>query len=124
MEKKGRKVLIVDDDPTIIKMIKIFFENSGLKTIVASSGYEAMKLYEEEKPDAMILDIRMPKIDGQKVLKKIRIEKKDLKTPVIAITGFHSAKVKSEIMAAGANAYLEKPLDMVKLLRIVKELMK
>jgi len=122
LEEKKKRILVVDDDPTLIKMIKIYFENLGFSISLAGSGVEALKAFDEEPPDVMILDIRMPGMDGIKVCRKIRLEKGNLKTPIIAITGYHNEKIKKDVMAAGANAYMEKPLDLSRLLKIVKEL--
>lgn len=123
MENQQKCILIVDDDQTVIKMMRIYFQNSGMSAVVADSGVKALAAIDEYNPDLMILDIKMPQMDGVKVCQAIRREKGNKTLPIIAVTGFHSDSKQKDIMAAGANLYLTKPLDMSGLLKKVKELM-
>lgn len=123
MGETRKRVLIVDDDTELINVMRIYFQRSGFTAEVADSGRKALKLLDGFKPDAMILDILMPKLDGVKVCQTIRIEKENLSMPIIALTGFHKEKVKLDILDAGANLYLTKPIDMSKLVKHVKDLL-
>jgi DNA-binding response OmpR family regulator len=118
-----RKVLIVDDDTELIKVMKIYFQNSGFTTEVVESGRKALKAVEKFQPDVMILDVLMPKMDGVQVCETVRRQMGNAAMPIIALTGYHKEQTKREIIAAGANMYLTKPIDMSELLRHVKQML-
>jgi DNA-binding response OmpR family regulator len=123
MEERRKRVLIVDDDVNLIKVMKIYFQRSGMEAEVASSGRKAIKAVDTFQPDVIILDIRMPKVDGVDVCNNIRKQKGLKNMPIIALTGYHSEKSKRAILEAGANLYLNKPIDMSSLLKHVKGLL-
>lgn len=81
-----RKILVVDDEPDFIRLVKMRLENEGYQAIVACNGKEALKLYKTEKPDAILLDVMMPGIDGLQVLKEIRSVDPDI--PIFMVTAF------------------------------------
>lgn len=122
MSGDRKRILIVDDDHETVKVMQIYFSRSGMIAKTAESGRGALKSVEKFQPDLMILDIRMPRVDGVEVCKTIRYKKGDRELPIIAVTGYHSEQKKNEILQAGANLYLTKPLDMGQLLKQVKEL--
>lgn len=123
MGDERKRLLIVDDDTELINVMQIYFQRSGFKAETADSGQKALNLFNSFKPDAMILDILMPKMDGVKVCKAIRVDKGNLTMPIIALTGFHKEKTKREILDAGANLYLTKPIDISNLVKHIKDLM-
>jgi len=87
MEKK-KKILVVDDETDFLEVIKIRLEASNYEVITATSGEEALKLYKEVKPSAIILDVLLPGINGMEVLEKIRKDNPSI--PVLIITAFTS----------------------------------
>lgn len=117
-----RRILVVDDDLTLIKMMQIYFSNSGMDVRIESSGMAAIEAVEEFSPDVIILDIMMPEIDGIEVCRRMRRKPNGAGVPIIALTGFHSERRRKEMMEAGANLYLTKPINMAELLGHVKEL--
>ena len=123
MGNERRRVLIVDDDTELINVMRIYFQRSGFEAEIADSGRKALKLFDSFDPDAVILDILMPRMDGVKVCKAIRVDKGNLTTPIVALTGFHKQKTKEELLEAGANLYLTKPIDISKLIKHIKDLM-
>lgn len=84
MDKK--KILVVDDEPDFLKLIKIRLEASNYEVVMASNGKDALNMVKTEKPNAVLLDILMPGMDGLTVLKKIRSTDKQL--PIFIITAF------------------------------------
>ena len=122
MAERKKRVLIVDDDATLVKMMQIYFKNSGMETHIETRGLKAIEAIGSFNPDVMILDIMMPEMDGIKVCRKIRTELGNHTLPIIALTGFHKEEREKQIMAAGANLYLTKPIEMSKLLSHVKTL--
>ena len=116
------KILIVDDDPPIVELLKFTLESSGYKTAVAYDGEEALKKVAEEKPDLILLDIMLPTKDGYSVLEELRGGSHKI-LPIVII----SAKVQevdiSFGLELGANDYLTKPLDLDKLVKRVGDLL-
>jgi two-component system sensor histidine kinase ChiS len=113
-------VLIVDDDPGIVKLISIYFTAAGLQIVTAENGLGAIRVWKHAEPDAVVLDIAMPQMTGIEFCKWLRMEKGNLTVPVIAITAFVDSNSRDRILMAGANVYLTKPIDMAQLLDSVK----
>lgn len=114
-----KAVLLVDDDADFAKVVKLYFERSGLELVFASSGKKALKAFDARKPDVMIIDVNMPKMSGVEVCSSIRARMGGRPLPIIALTGYHSEDSKKEMMAVGADLYLTKPIDMKKLVEHV-----
>lgn len=80
-------VLVADDDPTVVKVMKSQIEDAGYRVKVATDGEETLEMLDREKPDVLLLDLVLPKIGGTALLRRIKGEKKYRKVPVVAITG-------------------------------------
>jgi len=112
-----KKILIVDDEPDFLKVIKLRLASYKYKVIMASSGKEALAKIKREKPDAVLLDILMPGLDGLQTLKKIRSTNKKL--PVYIITAFSNEerfKLARKLSASGfivKTASLKKEMDHI-----------
>ena len=108
-----KTILIVDDDPLILKTLSSHFTNSGYEVLTAADGREGLQKYTDAMPDLVILDIRLPDVDGLEALKRIRgIDPKAL---VVIITAFDDMKTTVEAIKSGAFEYLVKPLDFLEL---------
>jgi len=108
-----KSILIIDDDPLIRKTLSNHFSKDGFEVFMAENGREGLEKYGEHFPDMVILDIRLPDIDGLESLKRIRA--KDKKALVIIITAYDDMKTMVEAIKSGAFEYLVKPLDFVEL---------
>ncbi|NLW44153.1 MAG: response regulator transcription factor [Syntrophomonadaceae bacterium] len=113
------KVLIAEDDPKIINLIRMYLEREGMSVICAQNGREAVRLFEELNPDLLILDIMMPEMDGLEVLKYIR---KNHLTPVILLTARDDELDKVLGLEIGADDYVTKPFSPRELVARVKSL--
>ena len=104
------KVLIVDDQTAILESLSMFFLEKGYETLTADDGKEGLEKFESEQPDLVILDIRLPDINGIDLLKKM----KGIHDPVfvIMITAFHDMEPTIEAMKYGAYDYIHKPIDI------------
>jgi DNA-binding response OmpR family regulator len=80
-----KKVLIVEDEPDIAQLVKLYLEKEGFHTNVAKSGGEALKFIKSERPDLLILDLMLPEIDGIEVCKKIRTAPDTALLPIIML---------------------------------------
>ena len=105
-----KKILVVDDDVAIGNMLKKFLSKKGYETIVALSGEEAIKKVKEERPHVVLLDIRMPGMDGVETLKKIR--EIDKEVGIVMITAVKEEETGKKCMELGAYDYITKPLSL------------
>jgi CheY-like chemotaxis protein len=113
-------ILIVDDEAQLVSLLSRFFSRLGFTVLTATNGREGLKRVEEEHPDLVLLDIRMPGMDGMQVLRRIRALDRNIS--VIMITASHETILASESMALGAYDYITKPIDFPHLERTVLSL--
>lgn len=110
MEKK--KILVVDDEPDFLEVITVRLEENDYEVITASNGNDAFKKVKEDKPDAVLLDILMPGIDGLELLRMIR--KADEKLPIYIITAFSTEERFKMANKFGASGFIVKTNDLSK----------
>ena len=109
MEQTKRRILLVDDEPSIIKVISKRLETSGFEVIVAMDGAEALAKAASERPDLIILDLMLPELDGYQVCSQIRQEKGSRDIPVVVIfSGVGKEEDGALCQQLGANAYVTK----------------
>jgi DNA-binding NtrC family response regulator len=108
-----KSILIVDDDPLILKTLSIHFSKNGFEVFKAEDGRAGLQRYSEALPDIVIMDIRLPDVDGLEALKRIR--EVNGKALVIIITAYDDMKTTVEAIKSGAFEYLVKPLDFTEL---------
>ncbi len=108
-----KSVLVIDDDPLIRKTLSSYLSKKGFEALVAEDGEEGLQKYEEHIPDLVILDIRLPDVDGLEVLGRIR--EKNPNASIIIMTAYDDMKTTIEAIKLGAFEYLVKPLDYVEL---------
>jgi DNA-binding NtrC family response regulator len=107
------KVLIVDDDETTRKRLQRIIAKEGLEALVAEDGAQAMEVFERTKPDIVMTDLRMPKIDGMELLHHVK--RMEPLTQVILITAFGDYDLAIHALRGGALDYLRKPIDLDRL---------
>ncbi|MCF7873341.1 MAG: response regulator [Candidatus Omnitrophica bacterium] len=107
----SKKILIVDDEPDILKIVIFRLKNKGYQTISATSGEEAFQLLGEDKPDLIILDLRMPGINGDEVCRRIKADNNLNKIPVILLTASTGHDIAGLAKDIGAVDFIRKPFD-------------
>ena len=112
-------IAIVDDDEPIRKALSRLLRASEFCVASFSSGQEFLDSLREPHPDCVVLDFQMPQVNGLDVLRELRL--RGLGVPVIIITAHDEAIVRADCLAAGASAYLCKPIDEVVLRRAISE---
>jgi two-component system NtrC family response regulator len=118
---KPRNILVVDDDESLRRITQLQLEEAGYKVLTASNGTEALGLIEEETPELVITDLKMPGLSGLELLKKIR--QSYPQTTVLMITAFGTVQTAVEAMKAGAYDYITKPMDYEELVLVVNRAM-
>lgn len=107
-----QNILIVDDDETILEIVKKTLEENNYTHIAATNGKEALeKLAENDNIDAIILDIMMPEMDGRETLKAIRSNEQTKETPILMLTGENMLADLQGCLTAGASDYMVKPFE-------------
>ena len=115
------RILVVDDDPSILKFVWANLEARGYKVLLAVDGEAALRIAEKGKPDLIILDIVMPGIDGFAVCRKIR---EWSSVPILMLSAREGENDKETCTACGATDYLTKPFVLKELLSLVKTILK
>lgn len=111
-----QQVLVADDDPAILRLVKTIVEKQGYSVVSARDGKEAYKILQSgEKFVAAIFDVVMPYIQGTELVRYMQTEKKLMNIPVIMMTAEQNPRLSSESYAAGAVAFLPKPFSAVQL---------
>ena len=109
------RVLIVDDNHAMVEALSIVVGSKGHDTLVAYSGEEALDLIRAEMPDVVLLDLKMPGIDGIETLGRLRAMPGGAGVPVIVVTATDEDDLEQRVAAAGANGILRKPVDVADL---------
>jgi CheY-like chemotaxis protein len=119
----GKKILIVDDDPQLLDMLNEMLSAHKYETETASSGFEAGTKVVKFKPGLIILDLIMPEMSGFEVCRRIKEDPDTSHIKILAITGYDTEENRNQIMEAGADGYIPKPLKMDILIRYVEDLL-
>jgi len=119
MEEKKR-ILIVDDERDIVKALTIRLQRAGYEVVTAFDGAQGIFMAHKEKPDLIILDIRMPAGNGFSVAEKLKEDANTGAVPVIFLTGSPEKNSEEKAMALGARFYVKKPYDPEELLDAIR----
>jgi DNA-binding response OmpR family regulator len=121
MGKTGKKkILIVDDERDIVKALTIRLGASGYQVVSAYDGAQGVFLAHKEKPDLILLDIRMPSGDGFSVAEKLKQTSRTTRIPILFLTGSPEREAEEKALALGARFYIKKPYDPEELLDAIK----
>tara|TARA_B100000315_G_scaffold219503_1_gene221476 strand:+ start:192 stop:590 length:399 start_codon:yes stop_codon:yes gene_type:complete len=118
------KILVVDDDPDIVMLLNTRLKASGYEVISASDGEEGLRSIRENKPNLVILDVMMPKMNGFQVSRMVKFDKKLKNIPIILLTARGQEKDKSTGAQVGADEYMTKPFDSKVLMATIERLLK
>jgi CheY-like chemotaxis protein len=110
----SRHVLVADDEPAIVEMIRDILEDYGFRVVTAANGSEALRLVMEAQPEVVLLDMNMPVLDGEGFVNAIR--ERGLRIPIVIMTAGSSAKRWAAQL--GADAYLSKPFELASLIDV------
>ena len=120
-EFTGRKqILVVDDDPLVVKVLRDPLERAGYDVNVAYHGLEALKKVKERRPDLIILDILMPLLDGFKVARFLKFDKRFKNIPIVVLTSRATEGERKMGEQVGANEYIYKPFRPLQIVDVVQ----
>jgi len=117
------KILIVEDNSQNVRLLKIALRAKGYTLLEAADGEEALDMAINNKPDLIIMDIQLPKVNGVEVTKKLRQMSDFKQTPIIAVTAYAMKGDEEKFMKAGCDAYVPKPINTRQLPKIVAKML-
>ena len=117
----GRVILIVEDDPKNLKLIRDLLQIRGYTALEATDGKQGVEMARAKMPDLILMDIQMPVMDGFEAISILKADPVTKSTPIIALTAFAMQGDREKCMEAGYNDYITKPLDTRAFVTKVKE---
>jgi twitching motility two-component system response regulator PilG len=114
-------VLVVDDSPTVRKIVQLTLQRENMRVITASDGLSALAAVADEDPDLILLDVMLPRMDGYNICRIIRDKMEFRHIPIIMLSGKDGLFDKVRGRLAGSSEYLTKPFDSVELVQSVKK---
>ncbi len=117
----AKLILIVEDEPKNLTLLRDLLQVSGYTTIEATDGKQGVELAKTSKPDLILMDIQMPIMDGLEVTRILKENATTSNIPVLALTSYAMKGDKERIFEAGCDGYLTKPIDIKELLKQVAE---
>jgi DNA-binding response OmpR family regulator len=122
MLKKVR-ILAIDDEIKALELFKLTLEASDFDVLIAANGEDGLNIALQQEPDLVLLDIRMPKLDGWEVCKRLKAISATQNIPVVFLTAFSSQKDRDRAMNLGVRAYLTKPIDPDSLVAVIHDIL-
>jgi len=116
-EPTAERILIVEDEPEFAELLRLWLDRHGWQTLMAHDGPEAMRLFEEQPPDLVLLDIGLPRLDGWELIRRIRSRSQ---VPVLMVTALGAEADKVRGLGAGADDYMNKPVSFPELIARVQ----
>ena len=118
----ARKILVVDDERHIVRLVEVNLTRAGYDIVVAYDGIEALEVVKKENPDMIVLDVMMPRMDGFEVLKKLQADESTQNIPVIMLTAKAQDADIFKGWSSGVSSYLTKPFNPRELLTFVERI--
>lgn len=123
MDERKRRILLVDDEPSIIKIVRKQLELAGFEVLVAVNGLEALTQAEQGQPDLIILDRMLPQKNGMEVCQELKASPTMKQIPVLMLSANARQQDQEASLRQGADAYLTKPFVLDELLRVIRGLL-
>jgi two-component system cell cycle response regulator DivK len=114
------RILVVEDHPLNLKLIRDVLQNAGYDVVEARSGEEGLRAAQNDPPDLVLLDLQLPGIDGTETMRRLREETLGPGVPVVAVTAFAMAEDRQRVALAGFDGHFEKPISVRALLGLIE----
>ena len=105
------KILVVEDNDRNRRLLRILLKSKGYEIIEAATGEEAINYLKNQKPDLILMDVQLPKMDGLELTQKIKSDKETADIPIVAVTAYAMKGDRERILKAGCDGYISKPID-------------
>lgn len=115
------KILVIEDEIDVTKVLRKRLTDAGYETLAAHDAYEGIKHAHRDKPDLILLDLKLPAGGGLSILRNLKMSSETRDIPVIVITGVKREEVKDYAMREGAAGYIEKPYEPQELLEAIRK---
>ncbi|MFO8072573.1 MAG: response regulator [Polyangia bacterium] len=122
-QRKKPLLLIVDDDPELVGILVKRLQELDCEIETASDGHKALEMIRDRRPDAVVLDVMMPRMNGWEVCKSIKSDEQLSSTPVLMLTGIGESLNEITSPLYGADEYIDKPFDFTELLQKIRRLL-
>lgn len=122
MTQLNHRVLVVEDDPSVRSLLRVLLEGEGYEVLLATDGLQGLLQIELQHPDAVVLDLMMPNVSGDRVLREIREDPRLRQVPVLVVSGRHDVRESFDGLLGAANVF-EKPFEPSKLLARLAEVL-
>ena len=119
----SKKILVADDDVASLRLVTAHLKDNGYDVVTVSDGHEALRRARLDRPDLLILDLMLPKMDGYRVCRFLKSDDNYRYIPVVIFTSRLDSKSRKEAQEAQADAYLTKPFQLAIFLQTVKDLL-
>ncbi len=116
----GEQILVVEDNEKNMKLVRDVLQAAGYRTLAATTGGQAVELAIEHRPELVLMDIRLPDMDGVEALRRLLADERTASIPVLAVTAQAMHGDREGFLAAGFDGYVSKPLNIVELVGTVK----
>ncbi len=120
---KKQKILVADDEEELVKALRDRLHFEGYDTVAAFEGVRVIEMAHKQKPDLILLDLRMPAGTGQSVLKNLKSRPETEHIPVIVVTALDSLNLEQELLKSGAADFIRKPYDWSVLLEKMRKIL-
>ena len=117
------RIVVIEDDQAISMLLRVIFENAGHEVLVADDGSRGVAMATRRSPDAIILDVMMPFMDGFAVLEALREDERTAKVPVMMLSAIQKEAVEERCYRLGAQVFVRKPFDSEMLLGTLEEML-
>lgn len=119
----GERILVVEDNPKNMKLVRDVLQFSGYEVIEATSGEDGVRLAAQHQPDLILMDLQLPGIDGTEALRRIRVNDGGGAVPVVAVTASAMNEDRDRVYAAGFDGYVQKPISVRGLQQQVQDIL-
>lgn len=116
----NKSILIVEDNPINLKLIRDVLQIKGYETLEAETGEAGVELARERHPALILMDVNLPQMDGRGAMKILKADASTREIPIIAVTSFAMKGDRERLLAAGFDEYISKPIDIQELPRMVE----
>lgn len=117
------KILLVEDNPQNRYLVTFLLEKNGYEVVSAEDGEQAIVVVEAERPDLILMDVQLPKLDGYEATRRIKADDRFKDIPLVALTAHSMKGDRGKALAAGCDDYITKPVDAEGLLARIRELL-